>query len=222
MKNIIFAEKLTFVMNMNRLIIFALCLFGAVLACKAQSQMDASRMDALVQGELERMQQEGWKVAPGILPLEMQLRESYGLALEKDADGCTKYFVGEATTTASDYNVALSQTATLAKLDMAGKIQSEIVGLIETNAAGLPEGSAEAASALQAAVSCKNTVSQRIGRVVTPLCVYRPLDNGKVQVRTVIYYSHDQALAVYKQTLREALERKADAWSEEMDRLLGL
>lgn len=190
------------------------------LVIKAQDE--AMPMNEMVRYELERMQDEGWKVAPGILPLEMQLRESYEMALERDDDGYAKYFMGEAMTTATDYNVALSQASTLAKLDMAGKIQSEIVGLIEAHADDLPLGSVEVAKATQTVVSCKNTVSQRIGRVFTPLCVYRLLNDGKVQVRTVIYYGHDQALAVYKQTLREALERKADALSEEMNRLLGL
>lgn len=165
--------------------------------------------------ESERMAQEGWKVAPGLVPIALQLKESYEMALAKDENGYPKYFMGEALTTGTDYNVALSQAATLAKLDMAGKIQSEIMGQVEANAT-------DSELLAQAAVSCRQTFSQRIGRVVAPINVYRHLDNGKMQVRTVIYYAHEQALEIYKQTLREALEQKAEALGKELDGLLDL
>lgn len=203
---------------MNKLkiivLVFFVVGFSSLSGVRAQA-IAPEMMDALVKNELLRMQEEGWKVAPGIVPMEVQLKESYELALAKGDDGYPKYFVGEATSTGTDYDVALSQAATLAKLDMAGKIQSEIEGIVEANAA-------DAALVTQTAVACRNTFSQRIGRVVTPINVYRNLDHGKVQVRTVIYYAHDQALEIYKQTLREALEQKADALSKELDELLGL
>jgi hypothetical protein len=51
--------------------------------------------------------------------------------------------------------------------------------------------------------------------------MYRDLDNGNVEVRTIVYYSHDMAMDVLKQTMREDLEKKADDLSKQLDKILG-
>jgi len=191
--------------------------------CHAQSQQDTDDYIArLVESEAKQLKKDGWKVAPGIVPIETQLKENYERAFAKDEQGYDKYFMGEAMTTAENYDAARSQATTLAKLDMAAKIQTEVTEMIEAKVATSQLSPEKAVSVVETVTSCQNTVSQKIGRVITALNIYRELRNGNIQVRMVIYYGHEQALEVYKRTLREALELKADELAGEVDQLLDL
>ncbi|MCR5014328.1 MAG: hypothetical protein K6A28_06115 [Bacteroidales bacterium] len=204
------------------ILLFLSC-FVSTACSQAQTAVGSSDpIQELVEREAKTLRRDGWKVAPGIVPIETQLKENYERAFAKDEHGFDKYFMGEAMTTAENYDAARSQAATLAKLDMAAKIQTEVTEMIEAKVATSQLSPEKAVSVVETVTSCQNTVSQKIGRVITALNIYRELRNGNIQVRTVIYYGHEQALEVYKRTLREALEMKADDLADEVDQLLGL
>ncbi|MCR4848990.1 MAG: hypothetical protein K5920_09105 [Bacteroidales bacterium] len=212
---------------MKRLVLFyCIVLFSSLFPiayCHAQTAAYSSDyIQQLVESEAKSLKKDGWKVAPGIVPIETQLKENYERAFAKDEQGYDKYFMGEAMTTAENYDAARSQATTLAKLDMAAKIQTEVTEMIEAKVATSQLSPEKAVSVVETVTSCQNTVSQKIGRVITALNIYRELRNGNIQVRMVIYYGHEQALEVYKRTLREALELKADELAGEVDQLLDL
>lgn len=73
----------------------------------------------------------------------------------------------------------------------------------------------------ESVAASKNLISQKLGRVLIPVKMYRDLENGNVEVRTIVYYSHDMAMDVLKQTMREDLEKKADDLSKQLDKILG-
>ncbi len=183
---------------------------------------DQKHATKMISKEVRQLKKEGWKVAPGNLSLEMQLKESYNKALEKDANGYDKFISGEAMTPGENYDAALFQASNLAKLDLAGKIETEITELIDNKLANKQLTQKQASSLAESVAASKNLVSQKLGRVIVPVKMYRDLENGNVEVRTVVYYSHDLAMEAAKATIREDLEKKADDLSKQLDNILGL
>lgn len=201
----------------------ALVMLLAVTVAIAQNPTkEQKKAEKALRKEVKTMKRQGWKVAPGNLSLELQLKESYQKALEKDENGFEKYLTGEAMSVATNYDAALFQASNLAKLDLAGKIQTEVTELIDSKLSSKQLTQKEAVSLAESVSSCQSKVSQRLGRVLTPIKIYRDLDNGNVEVRTVIYYSHAQAMEVLIQTVHEDLEDKQDELGSEVDHVLNV
>ena len=177
--------------------------------------------EKVIKKEAKQMKKEGWKVAPGNLTIELQLKESYYKSLERDSNGYDKYIKGEAMSTGESYDAALFQASNLAKLDLAGKLQTEVAELINNNISNKQLAQKQAASLAESVASSKSLVSQKLGRVITPVIMYRDLKNGNVEVRTVVYYSHEMAMDTYKQTIREDLEKKSSDLAKQLDEILG-
>ena len=182
---------------------------------------DQKEAQKLISKDVKALKKQGWTVAPGNLPLAMQLKESYNYRLEKDENGYPKFIAGEAMTTGETFDAALFQATELAKLDLAGKISTEVTELIDTKLANKQLNDKQAASLAESVAASKNLVSQRLNRVLIPVTMYRDLKNGNTEVRTVIYYSHDLAQKAVKETIREQLEQKADDMSKQLDKILG-
>ena len=204
------------------LIVFALSTTLFMGSCATSNlTKDQKAAEKTINKEAKRLKKEGWRVAPGNVAMELQLKESFNMALEKDEKGYSKYVAGEAMTTGENYDAALFQAMNLAKLDLAGKIQTEVTELIDNKLANKQLNQKQAASLAESVAASKNLVSQKLGRVIVPVKMYRDLANGNVEVRTLMYYSHDMAMDIMKQTMREDLEQKADDLSKQLDKLLG-
>ncbi len=203
--------------------VLALALSMVIMAsCASQNLTKEQKMaEKSIKKEVKQLKKDGWKVAPGNLALDLQLKETYSKALEKDEKGYEKYVSGEAMTVGETYDAALFQATNLAKLDLAAKIETEITELIDTKLGNKQLSQKQAASLAESVAASKNLISQKLGRVIIPVKMYRDLENGNVEVRTIVYYSHDMAMDVLKQTMREDLEQKADDLSKQLDKILG-
>lgn len=203
------------------LLVFALSVVMMV-GCASQNLTKDQRMaEKSIKKEVRQLKKDGWKVAPGNIAMDLQLKEAYSKALERDEKGYEKFVTGEAMTVGETYDAALFQATNLAKLDLAAKIETEITELIDTKLGNKQLSQKQAASLAESVAASKNLVSQKLGRVIIPVKMYRDLENGNVEVRTVMYYSHDMAMDIMKQTMREDLEKKADDLSKQLDKILG-
>lgn len=209
--------------KLRMLLMFVLTLVIASSCGNAQKlTADQKRANKMIKKEVKQMKKAGWEVAPGNLSMELQLKEFYTKALERDTNGYDKFISGEAMSMGENYDAAMFQASNLAKLDLAGKIQTEVTELIDNKLANKQISKQDAVSLAESVATSKNLVAQKIGRVISPVKMYRDLENGKVEVRTVIYYSHELAMEAVRQTLREDLESKADELSKQLDNLLKL
>ena len=207
--------------KLSTLLVLALS-FVMMVGCASQNlTKDQKIAQKSIKKEVRQLKKDGWKVAPGNIAMDLQLSEAYSKALEKDEKGYEKFVSGEAMTVGETYDAALFQATNLAKLDLAGKIQTEVTELIDNKLANKQLSQKQATSLAESVAASKNLVSQKLGRVIVPIKMYRDLDNGNVEVRTVMYYSHDMALDIMKQTMREDLEKKADDLSKQLDKILG-
>ena len=207
--------------KLSTILVLALSFFMMASCASQNLTQDQKIAQKSIKKEVRQLKKDGWKVAPGNIAMDLQLSEAYSKALEKDEKGYEKFVSGEAMTVGETYDAALFQATNLAKLDLAAKIETEITELIDTKLGNKQLSQKQAASLAESVAASKNLVSQKLGRVIIPVKMYRDLDNGNVEVRTIVYYSHDMAMDVLKQTMREDLEKKADDLSKQLDKILG-
>lgn len=171
--------------------------------------------------EAKKLQKDGWKAAPGALPIDKQLDKSYLMQQEYDENLFPKYIMGEAMSIGENYDAAKMQALELAKQNLAGQIQTEVTALIENTVANKQLQPEEAASVVQSISAGKNLISQSIGRVLTVVEVYRSVNNKNKEVLVRIAYNAEMAKAAAKQAVREDLEKKGEDLHNKLDQLLG-
>lgn len=171
--------------------------------------------------EAKKLQKDGWKAAPGALPIDKQLDKSYLMQQEYDENLFPKYLMGEAMSIGENYDAAKMQALELAKQNLAGQIQTEVTALIENTVANKQLQPEEAASIVQSISAGKNLISQSIGRVLTVVEVYRTVNHKNKEVLVRIAYNAEMAKAAAKQAVREDLEKKGEDLHNKLDQLLG-
>ena len=171
--------------------------------------------------DAKQLKKEGWKVAPGNPAMELQLAESYKFQMQKDEDGYDKYIQGEAMTVGQVYDAALFQAESLAKISLASKMETRVIQIIDNKLANEQISEEDAVSLAKSVSSGKNLIAKKLGQVITPVKLYRKLDNGNVEVRVICYYSQAMALKVAKDAMRAELEKEADGLAGQVDDLIG-
>lgn len=171
----------------------------------------AARKDA------KKFTKEGWKVAPGGLPLDKQLDRSYMMQQDFDEDLFPKYLMAEAMSIGENYDAAKMQAMELAKQNLAGQIQTEVTALIENTVSNNQLEAEEAASVTKMVTAAKNLISQNIGRVIPVVEVYRTLGNKNKEVRVYIAYNSKMAKAAAKKAIRDELAKEGEELQKKLD-----
>ena len=195
------------------------------------SKREMKEIEKTAKQEAKQLKKEGWKVAPGLPSIEMQLKDSYMMQRQKDENGYDKFIQGDAMSVGQVYDAAMFQAENLSKLNLAGKMETRVIQIIDNKLANKEvrdlisiskEISKEEAVSLATSISAsKNLISQRLGQVITPVKLYRDLPNGNMEVRVIVYYSRDLADKAAKAAMREELENEANELSERLDDILG-
>lgn len=227
-----------FQFNMKKLIyaVVALTLFTSVNAyadsvkdqikerkelAKATKEELNAKASKAARKEAKQLAKDGWKVAPGALPIEKQLDRSYEMQFQYDYDGFPKWIIAEAMSTGGNYDAAKMQALALAKQNLAGLIQSEIGALIENSVDNKQMDQSDATSITQTVSASKEKIMQSLGRVITIMEVYRVVNGRGREVLVRIAYSQEAAKSAAKKAIQEDLESQNNALHEELDELLG-
>lgn len=213
-------------MNTKIIIVMGLMLtFVSPLLSQAQSVKDKfkQRKELLelnrdLQGEkvskaarkqAKEMKKEGWKVAPGQLPLEQQLERAFLFQNMFEDDGLTpKYVSGDASSVAQNYDAGKMQALELALVNLTNSIETNITKIVESNRGNSQMEADNAASVVKTLSETKSYVTKRIGQTTPVIEVYRELKNGNVIVRVQTFYSMDDARKIAKEIIREKLEQE--------------
>ena len=171
--------------------------------------------------EAKKLSKEGWKTAPGALPLEKQLDKSYLMQMEYDEDMYPTYIMAEAMSIGENYDAAKMQALELAKQNLAGQIQTEITALVDNSVANKQLSAEQAASITKSVLAGKNLISQSIGRTITVVEVYRTLPNRNKEVLVRIAYNGQMAKAAAKKAVYDDLNDDIDNLHNTLDELLG-
>ena len=110
----------------------------------------------------------------------------------------------------------------LAKLDLAGQIQTRVNQLIEAKVAN-DEISAESAASINSFVSAsKNLISNTLGRVMILVEIYRVNEAGNNEVQVTLGYNSELATQEAIKAVQKSMTAEAGELMEELDGLLGL
>lgn len=171
--------------------------------------------------EAKRLSKEGWKTAPGALPLEKQIDKSYMMQYQYDADGFPQFIMAEAMSVGGNYDAAKMQALELAKQNLAGQIQTEVTALIENTVANEQMDQSEAASITRSVMAAKNLISQSIGRVVPVVEIYRSINGNNKEVLIRIAYNQDMVKSAAKRAIKKELEERGDSLHNKLDEFLS-
>ena len=213
---------------MKKIIIFmsALALLAAPLSMNADNnkaakkQLDAKASKTTRNGA-KRLKKEGWKAAPGALPIEKQLDNSFLKQQEEDELGYPKFLMGEAMSIGENYDAAKMQALELSKQNLAGQIQTEVTALIENTVANKQLAKEEAVSITESVIASKNLISQKIGKTIVVTELYRELSNKNKEVLVRVAYNMQMAKEAARQAIREDLEQKGLDLHQQLDKALG-
>lgn len=172
--------------------------------------------------EAKNYAKQGWIVAPGHLPMEKQLDRSYQMQYEFDEMGYPKYMMSEGMSIGANYDAAKMQAVELAKISLAGQLQSEVVALVENSISNKQLSQEQAVSVTESVMAAKNIISQKLGRVMTVVECYRNTKSKTKEVRVMIAYNTSMAIEAAKSAVREELEQKGEALHDKLDQILGL
>jgi hypothetical protein len=169
--------------------------------------------------EAKKFKRQKWYVAPGALPMDKQLEKSWELQYQEDEKGYPLYIVATGNSVGETQSAAKLQATELAKLELAGMVQTNVAALIENSVANSQLNNEEAASVTKTVAASKNVIAQEIGRVVTLFEIYRKVDKN-IESSVRIGYNSQIAMETAKQAIRKKLEEETEILHEKLDKLL--
>jgi hypothetical protein len=170
--------------------------------------------------EARRFRRQGWFVAPGALPMDKQIEKAWELQYLNDENGYPLYIVATGNSVAETQSAAKLQATELAKLELAGLVQTNVIALIENSVANNQLNNEEAASVTKTVAASKNVIAQEIGRVLVLVELYRKINlNTEATVR--VGYNSKLAVEAAKKVIRRQLEEQTEILHEKLDKLLN-
>jgi len=178
--------------------------------------MKAARKDA------KKLKKAGWGVAPGSLPMEKALERSWSMLLDYDEEGKKKFLDADGNAVAESKSAADIQALELAKLNLAGQIETQVAALIEASVANQQLSREEAASVTKVVAGSKNMIKNVINEVDPVYKVYRDVGRKNVEVQLKIFYDRENAMNGAKKVIRNKLAEETNIIHEKLDNILDL
>ncbi len=172
----------------------------------------------------KRFKKEKWYVAPGALPMDKQVQKAWELQYMNDDKGYPLYIVATGNSVAETQSAAKLQAIELAKLELAGMVESNIAALIENSVANKQLNRDDAESVTKTVAASKNVIAQEIGRVIPMFEIYRKAGKGKdqrnIECSVRIGYNSEMAMETAKKVVRQQLEDETKILHDKLDKLL--
>jgi hypothetical protein len=172
--------------------------------------------------EARKLRRDDWAVAPGSMPMEKMLERSWIMQYERTEEGELAHLHSDGNGVANTYTAAQIQAHEMAKLNLAGQIQTEIRALVEANIANQQLSQEEAATVNRILTTSRNIIATRLNRVDPGLVIYRTLRNDNVECQVMLFYNRDQALRQASDVIRQQLDQDLRSLSQRWDSILGL
>jgi hypothetical protein len=170
--------------------------------------------------EARRFRKDGWYVAPGALPMDKQVEKSWERQYEEDDKGYPLYLIATGNSVAETQSAAKLQAMELAKLELAGVVETNIIALIENSVANNQLSREDAASVTKTVAASKNIIAQEIGRVITFFEIYREIGDKNIESSVRIGYNSEMAHEMAKKAIKQQLEDKTEELHEKLDKIL--
>ena len=186
---------------------------------KARKEMKRKAYKA-ARKEARKFSRAGWYVAPGALPMDKQIEKSWELQYQEDEEGYPLYLVATGNSVGESQSAAKLQALELAKLELAGVVQTNIIAIIENSVANNQLSRDDAASVTKTVAASKNIIVQEIGRVVTFFEIYREVGKRNIESSVRIGYNSQLAYDTAKKAIKEQLEDRTEELHKKLDKIL--
>jgi hypothetical protein len=170
--------------------------------------------------EAKKLRKEGWKVPAGEMPIEKQISQSllYRQELMAGEHGTptTRYIMRTGIATGGSYNVAHAMARASALNEVAGLLNTEIVGAWQLKQDNRQESQSKTLTNDQFNQRVKAIVEQTLTNIQPFMAIYRMVgDNFEVQVSVAA--DKKEIAARLKQKLQQELEDEGDELLELVD-----
>lgn len=197
----------------------------AITSCKttekAQLKKDlSSKPMKMARKEARQLKKDGYYVAPGALPMSNQLEKAYLKQYQDDENGYPKYIVTTGNSIGETQTAAKIQATAIAKMELAGVIQTQVAALIENSIANQQLNNEDAASVTKTVAASKNIIAQELGRVITIVEMYKKVGKN-VESNIRIAYNSKIAHEKAKQVIRTNLEKQTNVAHEKLEKLMN-
>ncbi len=169
--------------------------------------------------EAKKLKKDGFKVAPGQMPMDKQIEATWIKRYETDDKGNKMWFVADARAVGETHSAAKLQAYEVAKVNLAGQIGTEVAGLIETTIANAQLNAEEAASVTETVATFKSIVGSKMGRTSTLFEADKTIGKN-TEVFVTMSYSYDEAINMAKDIIKKELKDKAKIQSEQLNTIL--
>ncbi|NOY50916.1 MAG: hypothetical protein GXO88_10195 [Chlorobi bacterium] len=169
--------------------------------------------------EARKLKKEGFKVAPGQMPMDKQIENTWIKRYETDDKGNKKWFVADARAVGETHTAAKLQAYEVAKVNLAGQIGTEVAGLVETNIANAQLNAEEAASITETVATFKSIVGSKMGRTSTFFEADKAMGKN-TEIYVTVGYSYDAAVEMAKEIIKKGLKEKTKVQSDKLDKIL--
>ena len=170
--------------------------------------------------EAKQLKKEGWKNAPGTLPLDKQLDNSYAMQQEYTNNFESKYLMGHASSVARTYDAARMQAMELAKMELASMIETTISSETENAITNKQLSTEEAISIVEMVQRTKSQFTQKLGRIIVVMELYRDTKTGK-EVMVRVAYDMNKSKKEAIEAIRDKLDLSPE-WGEKLGKILGV
>jgi len=208
---------------MKKLFLILVSMFtlsGILVAKPALSEKEILKM---AKKEAKRLKKDGWTVAPGALPMEVQLQRRYTKEYDLDDNEQNLYYLGTSQPTAQFFDAASLQAAALCKLDIAGQLGGKMKAIIEAEVGNKQTSGAmsteEAVSVAQVTAAISEIVQANLRDIIPLFEVMKKLPNGNVQIQRTVAYARSMAEKAAKEAVAGELEKKMKGLSKKLDSL---
>ena len=194
-----------------------------VSAATANAQMVSDKKvekDAKKQAKV--LVKEGWKVAPGHPSIEMQQLKAAKINNTMDDNFNSKFVEGSAQAVAPTYDAAKFQAMELAKIDIAGKISSELAGIAKTNLGNQQINPEQAENIVKTIGAYKNFVAEKLVNIISCIDMYKVDKSGQYTVSIGIFYNKEEAIKASMKEVRDQMMKESEELADELDALLSL
>lgn len=213
---------------MKKLILLLVVIFGLLavmpaLAQKSDKQLNKelkSKTAKRARDEAKAFKKQGYYVAYGGLPMDIQLENAWKKQLQEDEEGYPKYIIATGNSVSESQTAAKLQATETVKLELAGALTTRIIAIIENNIAAQQLSDEESAAVTKTIGSSKNIIAQEFSRVVTLFEMYRKI-NGNIEASVRLAYDIKTAKDAAKKIIRKKLEEEAKLDQDKLDKLLN-
>lgn len=170
--------------------------------------------------EAKRLKKEGFTTPVGKLPMDKQLEKSWQAQYELDKNGYPFYLIATSRAVGGNQSSATMQATNLAKLNLAGQIESRVSQLIEAKVASNELDKGEAASINSIVSASKTVISNTLGRVIPLVEIYRILPNNNTEVMVTLGYNTELAMQEALKAVKKDLSGEAGNLMQKLEKMM--